>query len=263
MTDKKPADNPYNIFAITIRSILVIAAVAAVSATLFSAWVPVGLDAIEIDPLGSVGDPTAGNESTPWPTATERPRPRIGIVAGHWGFDSGATCPDGQTEVDLNLKISTLTQQLLLNEGYTVDLLREFDTRLDDYNALALISIHADSCDYVNDQATGFKVAATLGNSRPDRTARLLSCIKNRYQAATNLPIHSSITNDMTYYHAFNEVNEDTPAIIIETGFMNLDRRILTEEPESIAQGIAAGALCYLRNESIIEPTAIENEFNE
>lgn len=263
MTGNKRPKNQYNIFTITVRTILTFFAVSAVSATLFSAWVPVGLSSIEIDPIGSLAQETDETDSTPWPTATERPRPRIGIVAGHWGFDSGATCPDGLREVDLNLKVATLTQQILLDEGYTVDLLQEFDSRLEDYLALALISIHADSCDYINDQATGFKVAATLGNSRPDRTARLTSCINDRYQTATNLPVHGSITNDMTYYHAFKEVNADTPAVIIETGFMNLDRRILTEEPDRIADGIAAGVLCYLRNESIAEPTATESELND
>ena len=259
--DSKP--NQYNILTITIRSIMVLAIVSGLSATVFSAWVPLQLDSIDINALGIDPQPTVGNVSTPWPTATERPRPRIGIVAGHWGYDSGAVCPDGLTEVDLNLTIATMVQQLLLEQGYTVDLLKEFDTRLTEYNALALISIHADSCDYINDQATGYKVAATLGNTRPDRTARLTSCIKNRYEAATNLPLHQSITIDMTDYHAFNEIHDDTPAVIIETGFMNLDKQILTEEPDRIAEGIAAGALCYLRNESILQPTATVNGQNE
>ena len=38
---------------------------------------------------------------------------------------------------------------------------------------------------------------------------------------------------------------------IIEVGFMNLDRQILTQQPEKVATGIVNGILCYLNNESI------------
>jgi len=55
----------------------------------------------------------------------------------------------------------------------------------------------------------------------------------------------------MTSYHAFKEIDEFTPAAIIETGFMNLDRSLLTQQPELVAKGVADGILCYLRNESI------------
>ena len=44
---------------------------------------------------------------------------------------------------------------------------------------------------------------------------------------------------------------EKGPAAIIETGFMNLDRQFLTTQPEVAAQGIVAGIICYLDNESI------------
>jgi N-acetylmuramoyl-L-alanine amidase len=66
------------------------------------------------------------------------------------------------------------------------------------------------------------------------------------------MEFHSgSVTGDMTNYHAFNEINSDTPAAIIETGFMNLDREILTQHPDVIANGIASGILCFIRNEDV------------
>ncbi len=55
----------------------------------------------------------------------------------------------------------------------------------------------------------------------------------------------------MTHYHTFREVHSNTTAAIIEAGFLNLDRRILTEQPDVIAQGIAYGILCYVRNEPV------------
>jgi N-acetylmuramoyl-L-alanine amidase len=181
---------------------------------------------------------------------------RIGIVAGHWKNDSGAVCPDGLTEQSVNLKIATLVQQKLTAEGYTVDLLAEFDERLTQYKAIALVSIHNDSCDYINDQATGFKVAAAMHSAYPDKASRLTACLIDRYHARTGLAFHAnSITNDMTNYHAFDEINTDTTAAIIETGFLNLDRKILTENTDLVAQGVVDGINCFIRNESI-SPTA-------
>ena len=122
---------------------------------------------------------------------------------------------------------------------------------LQDYKALALVSIHADSCQYVNDQATGYKVAPSFENRRPERTGRLTTCLKYRYEEATGLQPHNSITADMSSYHAFDEIDVNTPAVIIETGFMNLDRQILTQDPDRIAAGISNGILCYIFNENI------------
>ena len=181
---------------------------------------------------------------------------RIGIVAGHWKNDSGSVCDDGLTEQEVNLKIATLVQQKLEAEGYTVDLLSEFDDRLSQYKAIALVSIHNDSCQYINDDATGFKVAAAMHSTYPDKASRLTACLIDRYHTDTGLPFHAnSITNDMTNYHAFDEINTDTTAAIIETGFLNLDRKILTENTDVVAQGVVDGINCFIRNETI-SPTA-------
>ena len=181
---------------------------------------------------------------------------RIGIVSGHWKNDSGSVCSDGLTEQQVNLTIATLVQQKLTAEGYTVDLLAEFDDRLSQYKAIALISIHNDSCDYINDQATGFKVAAAMHSAYPEKASRLTACMIDRYHTRTGLPFHANtITNDMTNYHAFDEINTETTAAIIETGFLNLDRQILTQNPDLIAQGIVDGLNCFIRNENI-SPTA-------
>lgn len=183
------------------------------------------------------------------------PLDKIGIVVGHKGNDSGAVCSNGLTEVEVNNNVATFVQQKLSKMGYEVELLEEFDPRLDGYQAGLLLSIHSDSCDYINDSATGFKVAAALSETKTDNSARLVSCMADRYQKITNLPYHyQSITTDMTYYHAFNEIDPFTTAGIIEIGFMNLDMKILTEEPELIADGIVEGIRCYMNNESI-EPT--------
>lgn len=171
----------------------------------------------------------------------------IGIVSGHLGYDSGAVCTNGVTEAELNLEIATLVQKKLTDLGYTVDLLEEFDDRLDGYQGKLLLSIHLDSCEYVNDLATGFKVAAALSESNVASSQKLVTCLSDEYANVTGLGYHSgSVTDDMTYYHAFSEIDAVTTAAIIEAGFMNLDYRFITEETDLVAEGIVAGILCFL-----------------
>lgn len=189
-----------------------------------------------------------------------QPQLRIGIVAGHAGNDSGAVCVDGNgavtlTEADVNLEIAAIVQQQLMEKGFQVDLLREFDTRLNGYRALAIVSIHNDSCEYINDQATGFKVAAALNTPDLNRANRLTACLVDRYQQTTGLTFHAgSITSDMREYHAFREIDPSTVAAIIETGFLNLDRDLLTRQTDRVAAGVVDGILCFANNESV-EPT--------
>ena len=239
---------------------MLIIGVSILIATLFTAWTEPGL----LPGALSARLSTALQTPTPLPGITTQPAPtttRIGIVAGHSGNDSGAVCPDalgGFREVDINLNIATRVRENLINLGYDVDLLAEFDTRLNDYQAVALVSIHADSCDYI-EGATGFKVAAAMSTLYPEQAARLTNCLQTRYSQATGLALHpGSVTLDMTDYHAFSEINSFTPAAIIEVGFMNLDRQILTQQPDLLAQGITSGILCYIRNEDInTQPTQI------
>ena len=191
-----------------------------------------------------------------------QPQLRIGIVAGHAGNDSGAVCYDGNgevtlTEADVNLEVAALVQDQLIQQGFQVDLLKEFDTRLNGYRALAIVSIHNDSCEYINDQATGFKVAAALNTNDVNRANRLTACLVDRYQRTTAMTFHAgSITGDMREYHAFREIDPSTVAAIIETGFLNLDREILTKHPDRVADGIVQGILCFTNNENV-EPTPI------
>jgi len=171
--------------------------------------------------------------------------PRVGLVAGHSGYDTGAVCPDGLTEAEVNLAIAREVAVLLNRRGYGVDLLEEYDDRLTGYRAHALISIHADSCEVPG--ATGFKVARVTDSAIPEAEDRLVACLYQEYEAVTRLPRHpSSITDDMTSYHAFREIDRSTPGAIIETGFLLDDYDLLTNRPKLAARGIAAGVVCFL-----------------
>lgn len=234
--------------------------IAILIATLFTAWTPNSLFTNNLrEQMRTLLTPQSAVQSGP---LTPQPQIRIGIVAGHMGNDSGAACVDsnGQTtltEAEVNLSIATLVQRSLTERGYQVDLLNEFDTRLNGYRAAALVSIHNDSCEYINDQATGFKVAASLETRDLNRAQRLTACLTDRYQKLTGLFFHAnSITPDMTQYHAFSEIDPNTITAIIETGFLYLDRNILTKRTDVVAEGVTQGILCFVNNESVL-PTSI------
>ena len=237
--------------------------VAIIVATMFTAWSDPG---ILPGTLGSraivLNAPQATQTAESIGTPTPRSKPLVGIVVGHWDDqtrDPGAVCSDiNLTEFQVNQNIAALVRDQLIARGYDVELLREFDPRLSGYKASVLVSIHADSCDYINDAATGFKVAAAMANPRPQLSARLVGCMRQRYAQATGMKLHTSVTEDMGSYHAFDEIDPDTTAAIIEVGFLNLDRVILTQHPDRVAQGIIDGILCYLNNEQI--PFALPTE---
>jgi N-acetylmuramoyl-L-alanine amidase len=242
-----------------VRAVQITLAIAILLATLFTALPSRGLVSGDFYQRLSIILTPQSADGAP---VVSQPQVHIGIVAGHSGNDAGAVCLDGNdqvtlTEADVNLEIAALVQQQLTQKGFQVDLLREFDTRLNGYRALAIISIHNDSCEYINDEATGFKVAAALNTNDINRANRLTACLVDRYQRTTDMTFHSgSITGDMREYHAFREIDPSTVAAIIETGFLNLDREILTKHTDRVAQGIVAGILCFANNENV-EPTPI------
>jgi len=225
--------------------------VALVLATIFTAFPPTFLTSDFNERLSLLLTPQPDGNNNP----NVDPNLRIGIISGHWGYDSGTVCPNGVTEQEVNLSIATqVQQQLSARKIYKVDLLQEFDQRLDGYQGVLLISIHNDSCIISNEFTTGFKIALNGQSSSPERNQRLLNCVYDRYQKETGLSYHpGSITSDMIDYHAFSEIDPDTTALIIETGFMSnpVDYALLTEHPEKVAAGIVNGILCYLNNESI------------
>ncbi len=233
---------------------------AIVLATVFMAWPTTNFTSFSLsDRLSLLLTPQAPSDAAVGAGPAQQAL-RIGIVAGHSGNDSGAVCVDSNgkvtlTEASVNLNIATLVQKKLVDRGFQVDLLQEFDTRLNGYRAVAIVSIHNDSCEYINDQATGFKVAAALNTRDTNRAGRLLACLVDRYHRDTGLRFHpGSITPDMTGYHAFDEIDPSTVAAIIETGFLNLDKEILTQHTDQVADGIVDGIMCYVNNENV-EPT--------
>lgn len=180
--------------------------------------------------------------SSPAPAAPV-PLQAVGLLAGHRGAGRGATCSDGVDEVSITTDIAARLQKKLREAGYHVDLLDEFDARLDNYQAAVFVALHADSC---LRGASGFKIASREIND--SATARALrDCLQSHYREATNLePQPFGITSAMTQYYAFDRLAAEAPAAIIELGFISTDRAVLLERPEQAAQGLSDGIICFM-----------------
>ena len=251
MRKSKPAADPWAV-GIMSRTLLILAFMAALA-------VPLGLLPI-IPAVQSSGEAGARETSVlqvfsfneaVTPTVTALPVeptptiPHVGIIAGHLGSDSGAICPDGLQEVDVNKKIADLVVQQLLAQGWQVELLQEFDERLRGYQADVLLSIHADSCTFPG--KSGFKVARAESPYDLSEEDKLVDCLSRIYAEQTGLEFDPhTITYDMRRYHVYNEIDANTPAAIIETGFMLDDRELLTQRTDLVARGITEGLACFL-----------------
>ncbi len=189
--------------------------------------------------------PTRTRTITPTPI-----QPPIALVAGHsGGIDPGAFCPDGLREVDITTDVSRRAKTILESRGYRVDILAEFDERLNatkrDYAPRAFLAIHADSCVYY---ATGYKVARAENSAIPQEDDRLVRCVSTAYAAATQLAFHEgSITRDMTHYHALDKIDPKSPGAIIELGFLGSDHDILKNRRDLLAQALSDGIDNFLR----------------
>lgn len=246
-----------NVMTGTITSLAVVVAAAVMVATIFTFWTPVDLFSDAFREGMRLAYATISAAAPPTPVPTPIWMRRVGVVSGHRGphpstgrADPGAVCEDGLTEAEINFTVARLVVQELSGRGYTVELLDEWDPRLEGYQASALISIHTDSCyEFQVPGATGFKVAppaARNAGQGATNDERLRDCLIEHYGAITGLPLHPSVTRDMTEYHTFGEISSLTPAAIIEIGFMFEDRQILTEQPDLLARGIIEGLLCFL-----------------
>jgi len=175
---------------------------------------------------------------------------QVALISGHAGYDSGAVCTDEAgnvqvTEAQINADISERVAQRLRRAGADVMLLEEFDPRLAGLRVDVMVSLHADSCI----EASGYKAAAASTRALASDDARLVNCIDHQYPAVTGLAQHTNtITHDMTNYHAFRTIDPQTPAAIIELGFLGGDQTLLVNDPERVAQGVADSILCFLEN---------------
>ncbi len=231
-----------------LRTALIILIAGGVASTIFTWFTsPEFLDQRVVNRL-VVADST--NIPVVQPTALPTPNylQRIGIVSGHRGpqNDPGAVCPDGLTEASINFEVATRVVRALRGLGYSVDLLDEFDARLDNYRAAVLVSIHANTCRDFGERVSGFLVSKAAVRPTGGVDDLLAECIALHYGRIVGLERRFNLTRDMTDYHTFREIHPLTPAAIIELGFMKDDREILTTRQDDMAQALVEGVLCFL-----------------
>ena len=96
----------------TWRAMETVLGVSILVATLFTLWTPANLFSANLGQKSELAllpnQTQVSLQASPTPPAN----PVICIVAGHWGNDSGAVCPDGLTEADVNLRIATLVNKV-------------------------------------------------------------------------------------------------------------------------------------------------------
>ncbi len=239
------------VFGGLFRSLFVALAAAGLLATIFTFYTPSNLISSDVRQGLSVAIATSA-VSASQPTALPTPNwlRRIGIVSGHRGpeNDPGAVCPDGLTEAEINFNVAQLVVRNLRGRGYTVDLLDEFDPRLDGYQAAVLVSIHANTCQVWPDEVvSGYLIAAAAARvTARGNDQTLVDCVARHYGTASGLQRREGVTGDMTDYHTFREIHPLTPAAILELGFMLADRTVLTSQPDVLARGITDGVLCFM-----------------
>lgn len=235
------------------RTLLVSLAAAMMASTIFT-WFT-SPEFFQKDVVSGLQAAQVAQRITPTAEPTSQPTPnylrRIGIVSGHRGpeNDPGAVCPDGLTEAEINFNVAQLTVRYLREEGYSVDLLDEFDARLDDYKVAALVSIHANTCEDYGEPVSGYLVARAAVRPSGGLDDLLAECLATYYGPMTGLERRFSLTRDMTDYHTFREIHPLTPAAIIELGFMRDDRELLTEQQDLLARAIVEGVRCFLEPE--------------
>lgn len=199
-------------------------------------------------------------------TSTAQPQPspfsgkRVGLQAGHWQTanapaelaslrsSTGASAA-GYREVDLNLKIARLVAGILESKGIEVDVLPT--TLPVKYQADAFVAIHADAA---GSAARGYKIARSGRSAIPAQDDALVSSLYSAYGKATGLPTNGDFTDAMRYYYAFTSsrlqhtVAAITPAAIVEMGYLTnaLDRSLMVNSSDRVAQGIAQGILDFL-----------------
>lgn len=238
-------------------SILIVMAVAALAAFALPQ------DSPESDPhqVSDVDPPVAATPAAVW-TRPDGPI-RVALQAGHWKaaeapqeqarLRTNGTRGGGKAEWEVNLGIARHAARLLEEAGYTVDILPT--TIPPAYWADVFVSIHADGNN--SSTASGYRAAAPR-RDRTGRAAELAAILTEAYGAATGLPHYPLITRRMRGYYAFNSrryhhaLHPMTTGVIIETGFLTNpnDRRIIVDDQERAARGIADGVIRFLEQEA-------------
>lgn len=198
-----------------------------------------------------------------WPQSmTAAPAWRVGLQVGHWRSNelpdelaslrnSTGAAAGGYREAEINLDIANRAAAYLRAEGVTVDVLPA--TVPPSYLADAFVAIHADGS--ANSGVSGWKAA---GHWREWEAATVLvDALKAEYGPASGLSWDGGrISSGMRGYYAMSSgrfrhaISTYTPGVILELGYLTNpgDRRLMTQQADRLARGVADGILRFLRS---------------
>jgi N-acetylmuramoyl-L-alanine amidase len=221
---------------------------AVVLATVFTFWNPHSLFTTQASVAFLPTPANAANGST------GNRAIHVGIQAGHYKHNEGYTCPDGIKEVDIDYVVANKVSLLLGASQILVDVLNEYDLNLINYKGDALVSVHTRSCTDAQAAVSGFTLGTSISAKETDKTNGLATCLAEQYNQNTGLTFNYQVIPDnQVNSHTFLDINQQTPAVLIETGSLAVDRAILIEGSDRAANGITAGILCYLKSQGLIK----------
>lgn len=170
------------------------------------------------------------------------------LDAGHGGRDPGAVATDNTKESDIVLSIGQKTKQALVEQGYTVQMVREGDTSCTsttsatvelqcrvnfskDNNADVYVSIHANSAP----GARGTETFYSTQNPKAAESAKLANAIHNEYQPAFGSL--NRFVKTANYYVIAQ--NNPAPAVLLEVGFMSNSSDLYRLKSAAVQQDVA------------------------
>ena len=220
-------------------------------------------------PYGEPEENAPGMGYMDWLSNWERPEgpAKVALQVGHWKNDefpdeleklrgnSGST-GGGKSEWEVNLVISKKVEKILIERGIDVEILPA--TVPPAYWADVFLSIHADGSTDLS--KNGFKIAAPW-RDYTGKAKDLVKILYESYEKETKMAIDENITRNMRGYYAFSwwryehAIHPMTTAVIFETGFLSSgkDRKLILDNPEIPAKGIAGGIIEFLASEGLLE----------
>jgi len=212
----------------------------------------------------ALGAAPAPPPQSPAPPAQGSGR-KVAIQAGHWKqnelppelahlHNRTGTSGGGETEWRVALNVAEMAAKKLRDKSpkYTVEVLPA--TTPPGYTADAFVMLHCDGNDK-NHTIRGVKVAHYDLTKMADADDRLVSSLLTEYMKATGMPKapDTTITQDMTRHFSFTYIDRQTPAAIVEMGWLTTteDQQILVHDQPKAALGIANGILAFFGDSPI------------
>lgn len=181
----------------------------------------------------------------------------ICLQSGHEGRTTGATGAPGEQE--LNVRIRNRLSQLLIEKGFTIQLVNADPTKAEiDKDFDLFLALHGDA----NIYGTGGGCIAS-GDKSVDNSyvesARIRDAIASEYFQHSEIVNHPERINvNMTKYYMWLLLTSRTPCVIVEMGVVqDAHDKVLLTDTERIATALARG-ICLafgVTYDAVVPPT--------